>query len=100
MSTSKISLPITVKYVSTSPIQSLATDPEFLDLIAPCGFDGKTAQNMNLKYIVKIEVGWLKWTGYQPSYDGTTSFPCPLTKNQLKQFLGTSGAPSGQGAKA
>jgi hypothetical protein len=91
LSTSVISLPITVSYTSLAPIQSLATDPEFLALIAPCGFgEGNSPQPMSLKYRVEIELGWLK-RFYTPSFEGNVNFPCPLTEDQLTQIIIGSG---------
>jgi hypothetical protein len=88
MATSVIYLPITVSYTSRAPIQSLATDPDFLELVAPCGFgEGNDPRPVLLKYRVEIELGWLKWTGYRPVFEGETNFPCPLTEEQLAQII-------------
>ncbi|KAL3895063.1 MAG: hypothetical protein SGCHY_004920 [Lobulomycetales sp.] len=87
MDTSVISLPITVTYTSTSPVTSLTSDPAFLALIAPCGLNGQPRRPVSMRYSVAIEHGILKAFGYTPTFDGVSSFPCPVSQDTLAQII-------------
>ncbi|KAJ3232826.1 hypothetical protein HDU78_006831 [Chytriomyces hyalinus] len=72
---SNFTMPLELMYSVTSAQTVLTGGDKALNVFqARCG--GGANGKLNLKYTVSVNLAILAWTGYKPSFSGSTSFPC------------------------
>lgn len=73
-----------------SIVYTQSKDPDgkvLMDIANRCGFTGSPEQPISLKYSITLRIKILVFS-ISPSFDGQTSFKCPLQRDQLAPFLG------------
>ncbi|KAG8835795.1 hypothetical protein FS842_006266 [Serendipita sp. 407] len=74
--------PFSIVYTSTK-------DPDgkiLMDIASRCGVGGGTKKQLTVKYTITLQIKVLAFS-ISPSFNGQTSFDCPLTEAQLQPFL-------------
>lgn len=91
--TTNFTLPLQVKYTTTTPLSLSSPDPALASLLSSCSFMQSGSSNSNnniiLGYQVKISAKLLAWTGFVPSFNSSSSFPCPSSLTSLNQLIPT-----------
>ncbi|KAI9346245.1 hypothetical protein BDR26DRAFT_1005393, partial [Obelidium mucronatum] len=68
-------MPLTVMYSLSKPgLSGVASDPALSLFASKCTGSGSS---IKMAYTVSINLAILSWTGYKPSFSGTTQFACP-----------------------
>ncbi|KAJ3010908.1 UNVERIFIED_CONTAM: hypothetical protein HDU68_001916 [Siphonaria sp. JEL0065] len=78
-------MPLTVMYSLTSGLAAIASDPALSLFASQCNGSGG---NIKMGYTVSINLAIIAWTGYKPSFTGTTQFPCPNLSSAVSGLLG------------
>ncbi|KAJ3027863.1 UNVERIFIED_CONTAM: hypothetical protein HDU68_002952 [Siphonaria sp. JEL0065] len=77
-------MPLTVMYSLTSGLAEIASDPALSLFASQCNGSGG---NIKMGYTVNINLAIIAWTGYKPSFTGTTQFPCPNLSSAVSGLL-------------